>query len=427
MTRRGAVAQVEWRGWMWFVIGVCMVAGAVVRADVSQWTHFYIANPLPAEGWGTTGPAVGDFDGDGDLDVAIGRRTSETSYWYERVSDSQWKQHTMGRSQFLNGSLGADVLDIDNDGLLDVAMNRVWFKNPGGLAKDGDRPWKVVEYGGGRHDVVAADINGDGRDDIVANIGTAWFDTAKGLAMVKICDDLDFHGGVAPKGVGDIDGDGDNDTVLPGYWFENPGNGYGQWKRHDWPHVLIKNASYGTSTRSWVVDLNGDGHNDIVYSDCDTGLSHVYWVENLGKGAEWKRHKLADPPVKPGDVEGTGSFHSLGVADFDCDGDLDIFSGEQEDPDTYMESQGKLAMKPRGLKERGVIWENVGTAKQPSFRPVVIQIDNPGWHDVVLGDVDGDGDIDIISKIWNKDGETYHADYWRNDNVRHIGDSRVAR
>ncbi len=120
---------------------------------------------------------------------------------------------------------------------------------------------------------------------------------------------------------------------------------------------------------------------------------------------------------RAGDVPGTGSFHSLGVADFDQDGDLDIFAGEQEDPDTYMEAQGKLAMKPPGLKERGVIWENSGS-KIPSFVPIVIAVDNPGWHDAVLADVDGDGDTDIVTKVWNKDGSAYHADYWRNDNDR---------
>jgi hypothetical protein len=126
----------------------------------------------------------------------------------------------------------------------------------------------------------------------------------------------------------------------------------------------------------------------------------VYWVENLGKGARWERHLLPDPPTATGDVPGTGSFHSLGVADFDSDGDLDIFAGEQEDPDTYMESSGKLAMKPRGLKERGVFWLSSGGAK-PAFNPV-----------------DGDGDIDLVSKVWNKDGAAYHADYWRNDTPR---------
>jgi hypothetical protein len=102
-------------------------------------------------------------------------------------------------------------------------------------------------------------------------------------------------------------------------------------------------------------------------------------------------------------------LHSLAVADFDGDGDLDIFTGEQEDPD-----QG---MKPRMLKERGFLWENTGSRKKPSFEVRIIQVDNPGWHDILVGDVDGDGDMDIVSKVWNKDGSHYHADYWENRSV----------
>jgi hypothetical protein len=74
-------------------------------------------------------------------------------------------------------------------------------------------------------------------------------------------------------------------------------------------------------------------------------------------------------------------------------------------------------MKPVGLKERGVFWLNDGQAN-PSFNLKVIQIDNPGWHDTALGDVDGDGDIDLVTKVWNKDGEKYHADFWRNESIR---------
>ncbi|MBN1481511.1 hypothetical protein EH223_04030 [candidate division KSB1 bacterium] len=73
-------------------------------------------------------------------------------------------------------------------------------------------------------------------------------------------------------------------------------------------------------------------------------------------------------------------------------------------------------MKPTGLKEHGVIWYNDGAA-QPTFIPVVLHIDNPGWHDTALGDVDADGDIDMVTKVWNKDGENYHADFWRNETI----------
>jgi hypothetical protein len=290
----------------------------------------------------------------------------------------------------------------------------VWFRNPGGLAKNPDAPWEAHLYDGGGHDIIAADINGDGRDDLVTYDGKvlAWYDTSKGLAKTVIADDRDEHGGIAPHGVGDLNGNGCIDIVVPGVWFENPGNGYGQWKRHRWPHEPIPNASYGTSIRSWVADINGNGLNDIVYSDCDTGCCHAYWVENRG-GGEWVRHRLPDPP---GD-ERTGSFHSLGVADFDADGRLEIFAGEQEDASTSMMEKGLLPMKPEGLKERGVIWVNVG-GDDPKFEPVVIHEGRPGWHDAVLGDVDGNGAVDIVTKVWNTDwntgGHNYHVDYWKN-------------
>ena len=58
--------------------------------------------------------------------------------------------------------------------------------------------------------------------------------------------------------------------------------------------------------------------------------------------------------------------------------------------------------------------DNVGTSHKPKFKEIVFQVDNPGWHEAQTGDVDGDGDIDIVSKVWNKDGVYYHVDYWEN-------------
>ncbi len=406
---------------LWGGVAIGVISGMVVASENSaggfKWTHFTIGAPLPGSAWGTGGTPLADFDGDGDLDIVLSRRETQTAYWFERKTDAQWVRHIVGNSEGLANCLGATELDINRDGLMDVVLSQVWFENPGNLAKSPDTPWPAHAFAGRGHDIIAADINGDGHPDIVTYGGQtiSWFDTSAEMKQTDIGAGQENHGGTAPRGADDLDADGDVDVVIPGYWFANPGKGYGNWVRHEWPHLAVKNASYGTSSRTWIIDIDADGHNDIIYSDCDTGLSHVYIVRNLGKGMKWKREQLQDPPTEPGDVPGTGSFHSLGVADFDGDGDPDIFAGEQEDPDTYMESQGKIAMKPRGLKERGVIWRN----QDGEFVPVVIHRDNPGWHDAVLGDVDGDGDIDIVTKIWNKDGQTYHADFWRNDTARH--------
>ncbi|MBN1422567.1 MAG: VCBS repeat-containing protein [Planctomycetes bacterium] len=384
-----------------------------------RWTHFTVCPSLPGTAWGTGGIPLADFDGDGDLDVSVSRREPRTAYWFRRRSDSSWTRYVIGEAEGLEKALGAAAVDVDLDGRIDVVYNRVWFKNPGTLAEAPDTPWPSFPFEGGGHDIIAADIDGDGHADIVSFDGSAlaWFNPAEHLSRVTIADGHPFHGGLAPKGAGDLDRDGDTDLVIPGLWYENPGKGKGKWPERAWPYVPVPGASYGPSIRSWVCDVNGDGANDIVYSDCDTSSSHLYWVESIGGGREWRSHRLLDPPTREGDAAGTGSFHSLGVADFDLDGDPDIFAGEQEDPDTYMVSSGKKPMKPKGLKERGVFWIGDG-ARDPGFEPFVIQVDNPGWHDAVLGDVDGDGDTDIVSKIWNADGSTYHVDYWRNETIR---------
>lgn len=378
----------------------------------TRWTHFVVAEALPGAAWGTGGIGMADFDGDGMPEVVLSRRETETAYRFRRIDDGTWTRHVVGSSPELARTLGAAVLDVDGDGLLDIAFSRVWFRNPGTLARDPDAAWEAFPYGGGGHDVIAADLNGNGRPDLVTYDGEtlAWFDTSRNLVRTVIAEGRHDHGGIAPQGVGDLNGNGWLDLVVPGVWYENPGRPDAPWMAHAWPHVGVTTASYGTSMRSWVADINGSGWNDIVYSDCDTGYGHVYWVENLGGGADWVNHPLPDPPGDPR----TGSWHSLGVADFDGDGRLEIFAGEQEDPDTYMMAEGLLPMKPPELEERGVLWVSSG-GPRPTFTPVVIHTGRPGWHDVALGDVDGDGDVDIVSKVWNADGPNYHVDFWRND------------
>ncbi len=390
----------------------------------ANWIHHSIDSVMPGSSWGTSGFTLADFDRDGDLDITISRREISNGkvYWYENHSGT-WIRHDLGISD--EEQLGAAVSDINGDGFPDLIMGRYWFENPKVLNKSPDTQWIRRSYSGGlpreNHDIAAYDFDRDGKEEILcysqdAGAGTLRLyktDNPLNWSYRDISDSVNFtvkdipgnngiHGGFFPGGIGDLDGDGFADIVMPAGWYRNPGkNAEGAWEYMQWPfHEGIVPNLYGISGRSWVADFDSDGDQDVVFVDCDVEGSKGYMFINEGKGKPFKRLALPSPG------EPTGSYHSLAVADFDKDGDLDIFTGEQEDP--------SIGMKLPFLKERGFFWENIGSSTNPSFVVRIIQTDNPGWHDVQTGDVDGDGDIDIVSKVWFKDGRHYHVDYWEN-------------
>jgi hypothetical protein len=131
-----------------------------------------------------------------------------------------------------------------------------------------------------------------------------------------------------------------------------------------------------------VLDLDGDGDNDLVMTENEIKGGRVGWLENLdGKGGAWKLHELPQ-----GDPAKRGAYHSLIVADLDNDGDADIFSCEMEGI-------------PGDLPPRWFLWENADGQGQRFVEHVILDA-RLGGHLAVAADVDGDGDLDIISKLW---------------------------
>jgi len=120
-------------------------------------------------------------------------------------------------------------------------------------------------------------LNGDGKLDLITYDGSvlAWFDTSKNMFKIVIIDNRDDHGGITPMGVYP-------DIVIPGIWLENPGDGYGKWNIHKWPHKPVINASYGTSMRSWIADINKDGEIVSKVWNADGPNYHVdYWRNDI--------------------------------------------------------------------------------------------------------------------------------------------------
>jgi len=377
--------------------------------------HHIIDSPLTAEVWGTGGFTLADYDKDGDLDVTIQCRSDSAKvYWYENRGIDNWIRHFVGiGSEY---QLGATAFDVDRDSNVDLVLGHVWFRNSGNLQNEPDVEWEEHYYNGDmleeNHDIVTADLNLDNIDEIIMYNQTSSTLRAYNLTdpfnwtYADIASDVDenyVHSGIFPNGVVDLNNDNYPDVIMPIYWYKNPGMTGTSWEKVAYPYTPIVPNPYGAGMRVWAGEMNDDGLNDFIYADCDVQFSKVYLLINEGKGESWIKEEL---PLPKSNVGESGSFHSMQVADFDNDGDLDVFSGEQED-DTKL-------MKPEGLWERGIIFQNIGTLKKPKFEAIIINEDNPGWHDALIGDVDGDGDIDIVSKIWKADEIDFHLDYWEN-------------
>ncbi len=375
-----------------------------------RFRHHYIAHDLPlVRGIGDYGQtALFDVDGDGRLDFVCGRKgpgEESVLYWFENRGAEEWVRHLIGHDT--RSDVGAAALDVDGDGRSDVVCSGVWFRNPERPREQAFERYVFDPQAGGAHDILVCDVDGDGRDEILM-MGDPTTEL-NGIWWYKIPEDPygpwegnyvgpPIHGALCPAGVGDLDGDGDLDIARGDTWFENVDGQGREWRAH--PNLPFGQVGeFGMAVRTVVVDLDGDGRQELVMCDCDVVGSRVAILHNLdGRGGAWSRQDLPQSRVY-------GSLHSLAVADFTGNGRLDILVAEQEE------------LLPPGREDPVLtIYENTGEGE---FVERIVADLGLGWHELQVGDVDGDGDVDIVSKVWspapwNANGGRMHVDWLEN-------------
>jgi hypothetical protein len=378
---------------------------------------------------GIDGPfhAVGaaDVNRDGKPDL-VALRAGRIHLWLGD-GDGGW---SLGDAPSSDGAHRALLVeDFNHDARVDIVAGdengtKVWL----GEAGPG---WSAVPatpiHDSAILDLAGADLNGDGRPDIVAAtdgdgikvwisdvpdvVIQGWTEASSGLMDGGKWADVDF---------GDVDSDGDLDLLVTSYQNQDEGikvylgNGAGSW---------TESSSGLPTTDSWsgakFWDFNHDGKLDIVAAaeEMTSGVGTKVWRGN-GRGV-WSYHNTID----------TRSGSGMDLGDFNNDGNTDIATGYWSgnygpmvflgnrnltfQPDSGpastinvadttigdVDNDGRQDFAASAINELGIlVWTGDGTGGASSWTRADDGLPSSNVYlGLDLGDLDNDGDADIAA------------------------------
>ncbi|HEX5175415.1 MAG TPA: VCBS repeat-containing protein [Chthoniobacteraceae bacterium] len=144
-----------------------------------KFRHHFIDRDLPGNSYGQT--ALVDIDKDGDLDFVTGGKDAQKSvYWFEYRGADDWVRHLIGTDH--PSDVGGATIDVDGDGWLDHITGGVWYRNSGKPRSESFERIVFDKQLNAVHDLVAGDLDGDRRIEIVTRLRSRFADLSAGWA-----------------------------------------------------------------------------------------------------------------------------------------------------------------------------------------------------------------------------------------------------